>query len=129
MNIRHFGIQSKKIKESIRFYKKLGFKIIYDKVENWNNIDDFMGKIRVVKMQLGDDVLEITDLYECTNRAFWNRDVYYACHIAIGIDDIEKILKKINKNITPKLSPDKSAKVAFIDDPNGFEIELVEVLL
>jgi len=126
MNIRHFGIRTKKFKESMKFYKKLGFKVVYNKTEDWNGIDDFIGKIKVVKMELNGTIFELTETYECESDPFWTHDLYYACHMAIGVDDIEKILTKLKKDIEFVLSPDKSVRVAFIEDPNGLEIELVE---
>lgn len=119
--IRHTGFFVTNLEESVKFFKQFGFKEIYRQDENWN------GEIlKISKLKLGESVLElIGDDYNC-------RNFYTRTHIALTVKDINKIYNKLkkNKNVIfedkPRLSPDKSAKVAFCRGSSSIRIELVE---
>jgi catechol 2,3-dioxygenase-like lactoylglutathione lyase family enzyme len=122
--IRHFGIYVKNYDESLDFYKKIGFEVFYEKIENWKK--DF-GILKIAKLKSKDGkVLEL--IYKNSNDK-------YLCdsHIAFTVINLNVVYKQLKKMgicfiIKPKLSPDKSVKVAFCLDPNGLKIELVEDL-
>ena len=45
-----------------------------------------------------------------------------------SIDEVQKRLKKFGYDLSwgPGLTPSKKTKMAFVDDPDGYEIELLE---
>ena len=52
-------------------------------------------------------------------------------HIAIGVKDIHGICKKLEKNgckimTKPKIMKNSTTVLAFVEDPDGYKIELIE---
>ncbi len=52
-------------------------------------------------------------------------------HVAYQVDSIDEVQKRLKKwgydlSWGPGLTPSKSRKMAFVDDPDGYEIELLE---
>ncbi len=127
VGIRHSGIMVEDFDESLKFYKKLGMEIIYNEVEDWGGD---IGKIKVAKMKVSDkNIFEITERYKCYRGYYWGDNGYYGTHLCFLVDNLKKTLKELGDvsfNLKPRLSPDKSVKIAFIYDPDGFKLELVE---
>ena len=123
--IRHTGIyvDNKNFIETKYFYVMLGLTIIYDKQEDWGTDQ---GIVNIIKLEAKNGgILELVGMDKHIK--------YSGCHMAIEINDMDLIYDKLIKNdisflIKPRHSPDKSAMVAFCYDPNGFILELVEIL-
>lgn len=111
MKIRHFGIIAKEEKETVEFYKKLGFKIIKKTIEKWLNHD-----LSIVKMQNDDG--QIIELI----MGDWQP------HIALTSDrtpnDLwEQFATKANQILTVKNK--KDVFVIYLRDPSGNYVEIV----
>ena len=122
----HTMIRVKNLEKSIDFYTKLlGMKKLRDK-------DYPEGKFTLVFIGYGDEkdhtVLELT--YN------WDHDEPYDLgdgygHIALGVQDIYKTCKTLKDggaNIVREPGPMKHGNtvIAFIEDPDGYKIELIE---
>jgi lactoylglutathione lyase len=121
----HTMIRVKNLEESVKFYTELlGMKEL-----RRNDVPD--GKYTLVFVGYGDEkahtVLELTynygvDKYE-QGTAFG--------HLALGVPDIYatcESLRKAGAKIAREPGPVKFGKtvIAFIEDPNGYKIELIE---
>ncbi len=125
MRILHSMVRVNNLEESIKFYTKvLGMKILREK-------EYPEGKFSLAFLGYGkeaeDTVIELT--YNWDTSYYEHGNAFG--HIAIEVDDIYKVCEEIK---------DKGAKVirdpgpmmgsklllAFIEDPNGYKIELIE---
>lgn len=118
----HTRIRVKSLEESIFFYEKLGYRMTQQKDSPQGN--------RLAFMQLeGNDVfLELT----------WSADYEHRCpedlmHTALGVDDIIAYcdgLEKSGIEIWPSKWREKFSsgerKMAFVTDPDGYEVEILE---
>ncbi|MFN4999984.1 MAG: VOC family protein [Akkermansiaceae bacterium] len=118
----HTRIRVKSLEESIYFYEKLGYRMAQQKDSPQGN--------RLAFMQLeGNDVfLELT----------WSADYEHRCpedlmHTALGVDDIIAYcdgLEKSGIEIWPSKWREKFSsgerKMAFVTDPDGYEVEILE---
>lgn len=118
----HTRIRVKSLEESIFFYEKLGYRMTQQKDSPQGN--------RLAFMQLeGNDVfLELT----------WSADYEHRCpedlmHTALGVDDIIAYcdgLAKSGIEIWPSKWREKFSsgerKMAFVTDPDGYEVEILE---
>ncbi|MEM8780434.1 MAG: lactoylglutathione lyase [Cyanobacteria bacterium P01_G01_bin.49] len=126
MRILHTMLRVKNLEESLEFYCNiLGMKLIRQK-------DYPGGKFTLAFVGYGEEsdtaVIELTynwgvDSYELGNA--------YG-HIAIGIDDIYETCEKIREQggkITREPGPMKhgTTVIAFVEDPNGYKIELIQL--
>ncbi|WP_232014493.1 lactoylglutathione lyase [cyanobacterium endosymbiont of Rhopalodia gibberula] len=126
MRILHTMLRVNNLDESLKFYCDiLGMKLLRQK-------DYPDGKFTLAFVGYGDEsenaVIELTynwglDSYEIGNA--------YG-HIALGVDDIYKTCEKIQElggNITRKPGPMKhgSTVIAFVEDPTGYKIELIQL--
>lgn len=124
--ILHTMIRVKDLDASVDFYTKLlGMKKLREK-------DYPEGKFTLVFVGYGDEanhaVIELT--YN------WDHDKPYDLgdgfgHVAIGVDDIYKTCKALDvagANITRAPGPMKhgTTVIAFIEDPDGYKIELIQ---
>ncbi len=125
MRLLHTMLRVNNLDESLSFYcDKLGMKLLRRK-------DYPSGEFTLAFVGYGSEaehtVIELTynwgvDKYELGN-AFG--------HLAIGVEDIYKTcdeLKKKGVKVTREPGPMKhgGAVIAFIEDPNGYKIELIE---
>ena len=135
--LRHVGIVTDKIEESIRFYSNFfNFRIVNDQVESGKFISLILGKdctVRTVKMTNESFVIELLSFVDFKDRKF---DIFtLGCtHIALTVKSSENIFKKLShKGVDfispPEISQDGKARVCFLKDPNNnFFIEIVEEL-
>jgi lactoylglutathione lyase len=125
MRVLHTMIRVGDLERSLRFYTEvLGMKMLRRK-------DYPDGKFTLAFVGYGDEsehaVIELTynwgvDKYELGN-AFG--------HIAIGVNDIHKTCEEIKKRggkVVREAGPMKhgSTVIAFVEDPDGYRIELIE---
>jgi lactoylglutathione lyase len=111
--------------ESINFYKNLfGMKVLRQK-------DYPKGKFSLAFMGYGDEktntVIELTHNWGTNN---YNHGNAFG-HIAIEVNDVYKACEEIkNKggNVVREAGPMMGSKLllAFIEDPNGYKIELIQ---
>lgn len=128
--IRHVGFGCASIKRTQDFYRRLGFK------EIWNEIEDaaYMGEIwgiknqwvTTLKFQAPDgSVTEGLHVYPWMSHINFN-------HIALITDDIQKEYANLAEYFffisPPVVSPGGKSKVCIFFDPEGNPIELVEIL-
>jgi len=126
MRLLHTMLRVKNLEESLNFYCNiLGMKLLRQK-------DYPGGKFTLAFIGYGNEsentVLELT--YN------WDTDKYdlgnaYG-HIALGVDDIYSTCEKIKAQggtVTREPGPMKhgSTVIAFIEDPNGYKVELIEL--
>ncbi|MEA5533565.1 lactoylglutathione lyase [Crocosphaera sp. XPORK-15E] len=126
MRLLHTMLRVNNLEESLQFYCDiLGMKLIRQK-------DYPGGKFTLAFVGYGDEsdtaVIELTynwgvDSYELGNA--------YG-HIAIGVDDIYGTCEKIREqggNISREPGPMKhgSTVIAFVEDPNGYKVELIQL--
>lgn len=125
MRLLHTMIRVGNLEESLKFYTEvLGMKLLRQK-------DYPDGKFTLAFVGYGDEsdhtVVELTynwgvEQYDLGN-AFG--------HLAIGVDDIYKTCEEIKAQggkVTREPGPMKhgSTVIAFVEDPNGYKIELIQ---
>ena len=125
MRILHTMLRVNDLKESIDYYQNIfGMKILRQK-------DYPEGKFSLAFMGYGDEMSNT--VIELTHN--WDKNKYdhgqAFGHIAIEVDDIYKTCQDIkNKggNVVREAGPMMGSKLllAFIEDPNGYKIELIE---
>ena len=126
MRLLHTMLRVNNLEESLKFYCDiLGMKLIRQK-------DYPGGKFTLAFVGYGDE--SDTAVIELTYN--WGVDSYdlgnaYG-HIALGVDDIYETCEKIRSqggNITREPGPMKhgTTVIAFVEDPNGYKIELIQL--
>ena len=125
MRILHTMLRVNDLKESIDYYQNIfGMKILRKK-------DYPEGKFSLAFMGYGDEMSNT--VIELTHN--WDKNKYdhgqAFGHIAIEVDDIYKTCEDIkNKggNVVREAGPMMGSKLllAFIEDPNGYKIELIQ---
>lgn len=126
MRLLHTMLRVNNLEESLKFYCDiLGMKLIRQK-------DYPGGKFTLAFVGYGDE--SDTAVIELTYN--WGVDSYdlgnaYG-HIALGVDDIYETCEKIRAqggNITREPGPMKhgTTVIAFVEDPNGYKIELIQL--
>jgi catechol 2,3-dioxygenase-like lactoylglutathione lyase family enzyme len=138
------GITVKEMDRSVKFYTEaLGFKKISDqefKGENFEKLQGVFGlNMRVVHLQLGDEIIELTDYLTTRGRSIpedqKSNDLFFQ-HIAIVVCDMDKAyqhLKKFNvehvstsPQTLPKSIPGaEGIKAFYFHDPDNHNLELI----
>ncbi|SVD27612.1 uncharacterized protein METZ01_LOCUS380466 [marine metagenome] len=122
----HTMMRVNDLDESINFYSKIfGMKLL-------RKSDYPDGKFTLAFLGYGDE--ENSTILELTHN--WDQEEKYNLgnawgHIAIGVENIYEFcreLEKSNVNITRKPGPMKHGNtvIAFLLDPNGYQIELIQ---
>jgi lactoylglutathione lyase len=125
MRILHSMIRVNDLEESIKFYSEvLGMKLLREK-------EYPEGKFSLAFLGYGKEtentVIELTYNWDTNDYEHGNA----FGHIAIEVDDIYKVCREIkNKGIKVIRDPGpmmgSRLLLAFIEDPNGYKIELIE---
>jgi lactoylglutathione lyase len=118
----HTRIRVKSLEDSISFYEKLGYKLAKQKDSPQGN------RLAFMELEGNDVFLELT----------WSADYTASCpedlmHTALGVPDIIEYCDKVERagiEIWPsgwreKFSGDGN-KMAFVTDPDGYEVEILE---
>lgn len=118
----HTAIPVRNVEVSIAFYQKLGFSVD----EKWERSDWQMSG-QILKHPTGFTLELIT--HPDNNKITYPK-YPEVLHLAFPVADLDEVLSvvvplgaKIVRNITPGI---KVKRLAFIQDPNGFAIELFE---
>ena len=125
MRILHSMIRVNDLEESIKFYSEvLGMRLLREK-------DYPEGKFSLAFLGYGKEtentVIELTYNWDTNDYEHGNA----FGHIAIEVDDIYKVCREIkNKGVKVIRDPGpmmgSRLLLAFIEDPNGYKIELIE---
>jgi len=126
MRLLHTMLRVGNLDESLKFYcELLGMKLLRQK-------DYPGGEFTLAFVGYGDEsdhsVLELT--YNWGTNHYDLGDAYG--HIAIGVDDIYQTCEQIKAQggkVTREPGPMKhgSTVIAFVEDPNGYKVELIQV--
>ena len=122
----HTMMRVNDLNESINFYSKIfGMKLL-------RKSDYPDGKFTLAFLGYGDE--ENNTVLELTHN--WDQEEKYNLgnawgHIAIGVENIYEISRELeenNVNVTRKPGPMKHGNtvIAFLLDPNGYQIELIQ---
>jgi lactoylglutathione lyase len=126
MRYLHTMIRVRDLEKSLKFYiEGMGFKLVkkadYEK-------DKFT--LAFLRAPLdSDDGPQIELTYNWDTHDYQNGNAYG--HVAYRVESIDEIranLVKVGSDLSwgPGKTPDGRRKMAFVDDPDGFEIELLE---
>ena len=125
MRILHTMLRVNDLKESIDFYQNIfGMKVLRQK-------DYPEGKFSLAFVGYGDEMSDT--IIELTHN--WDTSKYEHGsafgHIAIEVDDVYKACEEIKSkggNIVREAGPMMGTKLllAFVEDPNGYKIELIQ---
>jgi catechol 2,3-dioxygenase-like lactoylglutathione lyase family enzyme len=138
------GITVKDMNTSVKFYSEvLGFKKISDEEfqgDNYEKLEGIFGlHIRVVRMQLGDEQIELTDYLTSGGRKIpedmHSNDLYFQ-HIAVVVSDMDKAYEHLRKymvmhvSTAPQTLPASNVAAAgikafYFHDPDMHDLELI----
>jgi catechol 2,3-dioxygenase-like lactoylglutathione lyase family enzyme len=138
------GITVKDMDRSVIFYSKvLGFKKVGDAELYGPSVEQLQGifgiRIRVVKMQLGDEFIELTDYLTSGGRSIpqdaRSNDLSFQ-HIAIVVSNMDKAYLQLRKfniehvSTSPQTIPLSNSAAAgvkafYFHDPDGHNLELI----
>lgn len=125
MKILHAMIRVKDIKESMRFYTELlGLKKTHD-----IKIDDCV--LHFLKGEDGDFEIELTENFETPENGYEKGNAFG--HFALETNDMDEFDKKFKAYggtylYEPYVMEEAKSKIAFIKDPDGNEIEIIQKL-
>lgn len=138
---RHVGIVVNDLEKSIHFWQELiGFKIVSDNIEPSPYIEELLSlnatNLRTVKFSDNNGfIVELLKFDPSSNESDWQGDLSTTglTHIALTVENVEKLLKKLNEFSYTNLSkimksPNGQVKVVFINGPENLKLEMVEVL-
>lgn len=138
------GITVKDMNTSVKFYSEvLGFKKISDEElfgEQYEQLEGIFGlRMRVVRMQLGDEIIELTDYLTSGGRSIpedmQSNDLYFE-HIAIVVSDMDKAYQHLRQYMVmhvstgPQTIPASNVAAAgvkafYFHDPDMHDLELI----
>ncbi|HRI20755.1 MAG TPA: VOC family protein, partial [Panacibacter sp.] len=138
------GITVKDMNTSVKFYSEvLGFKKISDTELYGAQYEQLQGifglRMRVVQMQLGDEIFELTDYLTSGGRSIpedmQSNDLYFE-HIAIAVSDMDKAYQHLRQYMVmhvstgPQTIPASNAAAAgvkafYFHDPDMHDLELI----
>jgi catechol 2,3-dioxygenase-like lactoylglutathione lyase family enzyme len=138
------GITVKEMGRSLKFYTEvLGFKKVNDtdyKGESYEKLEGIFGlNMRVVRLQLGDEFIELTDYLTTGGRSIpedaKSNDLSFQ-HIAIVVSDMDKAYEQVKKynveyvSTSPQTLPKsipaaEGIKAFYFHDPDNHNLELI----
>lgn len=126
MRLLHTMLRVGSLEKSVQFYTQImGMKVLRER-------DNEAGKYSLVFLGYGDE--SDTTVIELTyNWGVESYDVGNAFgHIAIGVEDVYKAcdaIKAAGGKVTREAGPNKGGEsiLAFVEDPDGYKIELLEL--
>lgn len=122
----HTMIRVTDLDKSLHFYTKgLGFKI--ESRQDYKEDRFSLVFLRAESDSENGPMIELTHNWD--TKSYTRGDAYG--HTAYRVDSIEKVQARLKENgydlsWGPGLTPSKKTKMAFVDDPDGYEIELLE---
>lgn len=138
---RHIGVVVQDVEAAVEFWlKTFNFKLILDSEEPSPYIDTLLDiekpNLRTIKLQDQNGfILELLQFRSYPDEKLSSQELISTglTHIAITIDDVESIYKRlINDGFTPVseilIPPNGKVKVVFFRGPENLFLELVEVI-
>lgn len=142
--VESIGITVKDMERSLHFYTEvLGFKKVSDKEyigETYEKLQGVFGlRIRVARLQMGDEYIELTDYLTAGGRSIpedaKSNDLFFQ-HIAIVVSDMEKAYRQLRKyhvehvSTSPQTLPStipaaEGIKAFYFHDPDNHNLELI----
>ena len=138
--VRHTGVVVSGMEDALFFYRDLlGLKVTKDFIEESDHINEILSlsgiRLRIVKLSIGKTtILELFHFLKPEMNSvippIWN----IGCsHIAFTVKNINKVYEEllnhgVHFNCPPCLSPDGSVMYTYCKDPDGTNIELVQVI-
>ena len=142
--VESIGITVKDMNQSLKFYTQvLGFKKISDneyKGDGFEKLEGVFGlNVRVARLQLGDEFIELTDYLTTGGRSIpedaKSNDLFFQ-HIAIVVSDMDKAFQQVKKynvefvstapQTLPKSIPAaEGIKAFYFHDPDDHNLELI----
>jgi lactoylglutathione lyase len=122
----HTMIRVTDLEKSLHFYTQgLGFKI--ESRQDYEGDRFSLVFLRAESDQENGPMIELTHNWD--TQSYTRGDAYG--HTAYRVDSIDAVQKRLKENgydlsWGPGLTPSKKTKMAFVDDPDGYEIELLE---
>jgi catechol 2,3-dioxygenase-like lactoylglutathione lyase family enzyme len=143
-NVETVGFTVKDMERSVKFYTEvLGFQKISDEEIYGEEIETLKGvfgiHLRIVRMKLGDEIIELTDYLTTGGRSIpedaKSNDLLFQ-HIAIVVSDMEKAFIQLRKHsvefvsTTPQTLPKtipaaEGIKAFYFHDPDHHNLELI----
>jgi lactoylglutathione lyase len=126
LNYLHTMVRVGNLERSLKFYTEgLGFKLL-------RKSDYPEGKFTLAFLRAPGDrddgpALELT--YNWGTESYQKGDAYgHTAFLVASIDEVQAKLKRAGYDLSwgPGSTPDGKRKMAFVDDPDGYEIELLE---
>ncbi len=144
MQVESIGMTVKDMNQSLKFYTEvLGFKKVSDKEFKGESFEKLQGvfglNMRVVRLQLGDEFIELTDYLTTGGRSIpedaKSNDLFFQ-HIAIVVSDMDKAFLQVKKyyveyvstapQTLPKSIPAaEGIKAFYFHDPDNHNLELI----
>src|SRR5258705_5418939 len=138
------GMTVKDMKQSLKFYTEvLGFRKVSDTECKGTEFEKLQGvfglNIRVARLQLGDEFIELTDYLTTGGRSIpedaKSNDLFFQ-HIAIVVSDMDKAYQQLHKRMVMQVSTgpqtipasNKAAagvKAFYFHDPDMHNLELI----
>ncbi|OQP57236.1 glyoxalase [Niastella vici] len=138
------GFTVKDMNRSVKFYSEvLGFKKISDKLVSgaaYENLQGLFGlQMRIVRLKLGDECIELTDYLTAGGRSIpedqHSNDLFFQ-HIAIVVSNMEKAFQQLQKHniefvsTAPQTLPVTNLAAAgikafYFHDPDNHNLELI----
>ena len=141
VEIRHTGIVTDNLKKSLNFWRDiLGFKIRNNQIEKSQLLDQIFKfeKVKVRTIKLSDkkkNLIEILFFYNAPKIKKKKIKPFNVgiTHISITVKKINSVYKKLLKNgvkfnAPPQISEDGKVIMTYCETPEGYFLELVEVL-
>ena len=125
MKILHAMIRVKNIADSMKFYTELlGLQKSHE-----IKLEDCI--LHFLKDENDDFEIELTENFETPENGYENGNAFG--HFAVETDDMDKFDKKVKELgytylYEPFILEEAKSKIAFIKDPDGNEIEIIEKL-
>lgn len=127
MQLRHTGIVVRDIDICVDFYAHFGLVIKSRDLERGDFLKNILSRedARAIIVKLSDDHGCIIELLQFVSPKSRRRE---RCLFDTGISHIALTVDHIDDEYEPRTSPDGKVRVAFITDPEGNVVELVEEL-
>ena len=142
-SIFHVNICVSNLERSIKFYEKLGFKVVNDFTLEGADVGRSMGldasKFRVVFIRLGDDpnstVIDLLEFIDPPTQgtAYETLNNKGLCRVAFKVDDVDVVYEKLKKMDVEFVAPiermqgDDGNEISFVcfKDPDGVFLEII----
>ena len=138
------GITVREMNRSVKFYSEiLGFKKVSDMELYGTDYEKLQGifglRMRIVRMQLGDEFIELTDYLTSGGRSIpedaKSNDLFFQ-HIAIVVSDMDKAYEQLHKRMVMQVSTGPQTipasnvaaagvKAFYFHDPDMHNLELI----